>query len=446
MARQGIVQAKYLIVGNSAGGIGAVEAIREIDRTGSIAIVSDESYPVYSRPLISKYLARERTLEGMLFRAPDFNRRNSVTTLLGATVARVSPGDHTAELANGRRITWEKLLLATGGAPIVPHIAGTDKRGVFTFNTLDDARAIDEYLENVEEAVVVGGGLIGISVTEALVKRGVRVSVVEKESRVLNTILDERASLIAEDALCRAGVTILNGCTVADVLGRNAVSGVVLDSTDMLPCGMVVVAVGVSPRLDLVEGTGIKVNRGILADRTMGTSCPDVYACGDVVEAHDVVYGTHRVAPTWPNAYIGGMTAGRTMAGVETQYPGSTPMNSLNYFGLDITAAGLTVPPQGNGYQVLSRHSDGQYRSVVLKDDCVVGMICIGDIERSGILCSLIREAAPLQGLGEELLADDFGLVSLPRARWEGQLTAPAGRLVEEETERQHPEEYVSGE
>jgi NAD(P)H-nitrite reductase large subunit len=134
------------------------------------------------------------------------------------------------------------------------------------------------------------------------------------------------------------------------------------------------------------------------------------------------------------------------MAGVETEYPGSTPMNSLNYFGLDITAAGLTVPPEDNGYQVLSRHSDSQYRSVVLKDDCVVGMICIGDIERSGILCSLIREAVPLQGLEEELLADDFGLVSLPRARWEGQLTAPAGRPVAEETEGQHPEEYVSGE
>jgi len=219
-----------------------------------------------------------------------------------------------------------------------------------------------------------------------------------------------------------------------------------LDSVDMVRCSLVVVAVGVTPRLDLIEGTGIKVNRGILVDRTMATNRPDVYACGDVVEAHDVVYGTHRVAPTWPNAYIGGMTAGHNMAGIETEYPGSTPMNSLNYFGLDIAAAGLTVPPEDNGYQVLSRHSDSQYRSVVLKDDCVVGMICIGDIERSGILCSLIREAVPLQGLEEELLADDFGLITLPRARWEGRLTAPAGRPVAEETERQHPEEYVSGE
>jgi len=446
MARQGTVQTKYLIIGNSAGGIGAVEAIREVDRTGSITIVSDEPYPAYSRPLISKYLAGERTLDGMLFRTPDFYQRNSVTTLLGVRVATLLVEDRTAELDNGRRIVWEKLLIAAGGAPIVPPIEGKHKQGVFSFNTLADARAIDGSLEQVEKAVVIGGGLIGVSVTEALVKRGVSVSVVERESRILNTILDERASRIAEDALRKAGVTIIDGSTAAEVLGRETVTGVVLDSNAMLPCGLVVVAVGVSPRLDLVEGTGIKVNRGILVDRTMATTCPDVYACGDVAEAHDVVYGTNRVTPTWPNAYMSGRTAGRNMAGVETHYPGGISMNSLSYFGLDITAAGLTVPPEGNGYRVLSRHGDSQYRSVVLRDGCVVGMICVGDIERSGILCSLIREAMPLQGLDEELLADDFGLVSLPRALWEGQLTALTGKSVAEETERHHPEEYVSGE
>jgi len=187
---------KYLIIGNSAGGIGAVEAVRELDGVGTMVIISDEPHPAYSRPLISEYLAERCPLGRMLFRPPDFYEKNSVETILGQKVVRLNIKEHFVKLEDERRINWEKLLLATGGLPIMPEIEGINLKGVFTFTTLDNAKAINQFLSHFGRkvrAVVIGGGLIGVSVTEALVKRGVEVTIVEMKERVLNTILDEEA-------------------------------------------------------------------------------------------------------------------------------------------------------------------------------------------------------------------------------------------------------------
>jgi NAD(P)H-nitrite reductase large subunit len=417
-----LLKTKYLIVGNSAGGIGAVEAIREVDKEGSISIVSDEPYLSYSRPLISKYLSHERNFKGMLFRPLDFYTGNCITTMLGKRVKNLRLGEHITELESEEHIAWEKLLLATGGVPIVPKMGGTGKRGIFTFTTLDDARAIDEFIESSSKAVVVGGGLIGVSVTEALKKRGVNVTVVEMKEKILNTILDEEASTIAEKALEQAGVKIITGRTVAEITGKELVKGVTLNSGEDIPCSMVVVAIGVFPRTGLALGTEIKINRGIVVNRHMIASHPDVYSCGDVAEAYDSVYCANRLIPIWPNAYIGGRVAGFNMSGVKAEYPGGTAMNSLNYFGLDIASAGMAIPPNGDGYEALSKQSNGAYQKIVLKDDLIVGMVFVGDIEKAGIIYGLMREGVKVSSFKKALLSDNFGLVSLPRELWQRRL------------------------
>jgi len=426
VAKTRALTTRYLIIGNSAGGVGAAEAIREIDREGQITIVSDEPYPCYSRPLISKYLTKERTLETMLFRPADFYSRNNITAILGKKVKGLGLSDRTAELENGKYISWEKLLIASGGVPIVPKMEGAGKRGIFTFTTLNDAKAIDEFIENAHAAVVIGGGLIGISVTEALKKRGVKVTVVEMKDRILNTILDEQASLIAEEALKKAGIRIITGRTVAEITGKESVKGVVLDSGEEMPCSLVVVAIGVSPRIELVRGTEIKVNRGIAVNRHMATNYPNVYSCGDAAEAYDFVYGTNRLTPIWPNAYIGGRVAGYNMAGVKAEYPGGTGMNSLNYFGLDIAAAGIAILPDGDGYECITKQKDGVYQRVVLKDDQIVGMVCVGAIEKAGILFSLMRDKVKVSSFKKMLLSDNFGLISLPKELWQKRLEEEA--------------------
>ncbi|OGO06130.1 MAG: pyridine nucleotide-disulfide oxidoreductase [Chloroflexi bacterium RBG_13_54_9] len=424
------VRTKYLIIGNSGGGIGAAEAIREVDRVGSLTIISDEPYPAYSRPLISKYLTGERTLDDILFRPADFYGRNDIAFLADRHVKSLDPEAHACELEGGERMAWERLLLATGGTPIVPSMDWMGQTGVFTFTTLDDAKAIRAFLGKGDKAVVIGGGLIGVSVTEALVKRGVEVAIVEMRERILNTILDEQASSLAEDALRRADVDIITSHTVAQICGEQEVSGVVLEDGKEISCDLVVVAIGVTPRTELALGAGIKVNRGIVVDRHMATSHPNIYSCGDVAEAFDFVYGANRLTPIWPNAYIGGRTAGFNMAGMTAEYPAVTAMNSLNYFGLDIAAAGMVVPPPESSYEVLSRIADGSYRKVVLKDDLIMGMVFVGDIDKSGIVYGLMRDRVNVSSFKQELLDDDFGLASLPRQLWQERLGIPPVGLV----------------
>lgn len=420
-----ITKVKYLIIGNSAGAVGAAETIRAVDRKGDITIISDEPYPAYSRPLISKHLAKNRPLEKMLFRSADFYERNNIQTLLGSKVQKLNVVEHNIEIEGGEKIAWEKLLLATGGSPIISKIEGLEPGRFFTFIALNDAKSIDHFLSQSPRktirAVVIGGGLIGVSVTEALVARGVQVTIIEMKNFILNTMLDKETATVVAATLQQAGVNILTGRTAV----KTTADGVALDDGRELPADLIIMAIGVRPRTDLAVGTGIKINRGIVVDRHMMTSVPDIYACGDVAEAYDAVYGENRVIPIWPNAYIGGRVAGFNMAGVPTEYPGGTAMNSLNYFGLDIVSAGMVIPPD-DSYEVLARQSDRTSRRIVLKNGRVVGLAFTGNVEKSGVVHNLMKEKVDVSRFKTELLSADFGLAALPREIWQPHIAVPS--------------------
>ena len=441
---------EYLIIGNSAGGVGAAEAIREVDKVRAIAIVSDEPYPAYSRPLISEYLVNTCPLERMLFRPPDFYERNNIQAIPGQKVTGLDIDRHAIKLDDGRIIIWEKLLLATGGLPIIPKIDGIKLKGAFTFTTLDDAKAIDEFLNRYErkvKAVVIGGGLIGVSITEALAKRGIEVTIVEMKERILNTILDEEASALEEKALTEAGVEIITGHKVSKISGylSGEATGVIMDDGCQIPCEMIIVAIGVQPRTELVSNTTIKVNRGIIVNRHMTTSSPDVYACGDVAEAYDFVYNENRLTPVWPNAYIGGRVAGLNMASIPTVYQGGTAINSMKYLGVNIVSA-VIVAKLDDSYEVISQKNDHAYRKVVLKDGLVVGLVFSGDIEKSGIIYNLMKDKINVKDFKQVLVADDFGLASLPEEIWRPQLAVPNSLLDHSVTSIERHERVLVGE
>jgi len=421
---------KYVIIGNSAGAIGAAEAIRSVDEKGTLLIVSDEPYPAYSRPLIAEHLYKGSSIDRMSYRPADFYEKNNIRTILGRKATALDGTAHTVTLDDGTVIGWEKLLLATGGTPIIPPMPGVDLNGVFNFITLDDAKGISAYIKEGMKAVVIGGGLIGISVTEALTKRGVTVSIVEMKDKVLNVMLDSETSDLEEAALKEAGVGILTGHTVSrinpDYRRRDAVGGVTLDDGQEIVCDLVVVAIGVRPRTDLAKAADIEVNRGILVDSHMATSNPDVYACGDAAEAYDYVIDARRPTPIWPNAYVGGRTAGFNMAGKVHDYPGGTSMNSLKYFGQDIVSAGLVTAPD-DSYEVISRRNGHEMRKVILKDNIPVGMVFTGNIDKSGVVFGLIRDRINVGEFKEDLVAADFSLASLPEAIKQARLgTTPA--------------------
>ena len=411
---------KYVIIGGSAGGIGAVEAIREVDPAGTLTVVSDEKVPQYSRPMISEYVSREATLDTMKYRDDQFWTDNNVQTLTGRTATKIDFTKKVVELDGGEKIGYEKLLIATGGKPFVPRMEGGDKSGVFTFTELSSAESIEANLEQSKSAVVIGGGLIGVSASEALVKRGIKVTLVELKDSILNLILDKTASDMAEKVLKEAGVTVITGQTVQRILGKQddeaSVGGVVMTDGTEIACDLVVVAIGVIPRTDLVKDTELKINRGIVVDRTMQTSIPDVYACGDVAEAHDFLINGNRLLPLWPLAHLGGQVAGYNMAGKQAEYEGGTVMSSLKYFELPVIAVGNVNPQDIDNVQVLVELKPEKtvYKKILLKDNRIVGFIFLGEIEKAGILFRLLKNHVDVSAIKDTLLSEEFGIVALP--------------------------------
>ncbi|MDD4873456.1 MAG: FAD-dependent oxidoreductase [Dehalococcoidales bacterium] len=420
---------KYLIIGNSAGGIGAAEAIREVDKNGTIIIVSDEPYPAYSRPLISDYLSGKRSIEKMNYRPFDFYEKNSISTILGEKVNRVDFKNNTVTFSNGHILTWEKLLIATGGTPIVPPMDGKEARGVFTFTTLGDARAIDEYLNQKTgaNAVVIGGGLIGVSVTESLLKRGVKVSIIEMKDRVLNIILDEITSAMEDKAIRASGAEIITGHTVTKINSnsRGEVESVTLDDGKTIPCSIVIISIGIRPRLELVQNSEIKINRGIVVNMHMETSIPNVYACGDAAEAYDFIYRENRLTPIWPNAYLGGRIAGLNMSGKTAEYPGGTALNAIKYFGVYIVSAGMAASPDST-YEEVVANGESSYKKLILKEGFITGMVFSGDVDRAGIIYNLMKDRLYVNSFKNDLVTENFGLLSLPEKIWRNRLaTSP---------------------
>ena len=414
--------AKYLIVGASAAGIGAVEAIREVDPIGTITVISEEACPQYSRPMISDFVSGKADFQKMKCRTDDFWKENNTEALTEKKAVALNLTEKTVSLEDGQKVAYEKLLLATGGKPFVPKMEGSDKEGVFTFTTIKDAERLASKIDSIQakSAVVIGAGLIGISVTEALAKHGLKVTVVELQEKILSLILDAKASDIVEDVVKKAGVNIVTGQSVQKIMGKpdndSAVGSVILTKGDQIPCDLVIVAIGVIPRTELVAGTAVKTNRGIVVDNFMQTNVAGVYASGDVAEAYDFILNQNRLLPLWPLAVLEGRIAGYNMAGVKTIYAGGTNMSSLKYFGIPIVSIGLANPKEDPTLETLMKFDVERkvYKKLVLKNNVIVGMTLVNCIERAGILFHLMKNQINVKKFKKELLADDFGLAMLP--------------------------------
>ena len=411
---------KYVIVGASAAGIGAVEAIRDVDPVGTITVISEEPCPQYSRPMISDFVSGKATFQKMMCREDDFWKENAVQALTGQTAISLNLREKYVLLNNSERISYEKLLVATGGKPFVPKIDGSDKDGVFTFTKMADAEKLAEKLETARNIVVIGAGLIGVSVAEALVKRGLNVTLVELQPKILSLLLDTKGSDMMENVMRKAGVNIITGQSVQRITCKpendRAVGGVVLTKGDNVPCDIVIVAIGVIPRTELVVGTDVTLNRGIMVNNFMQTNVPDVYASGDVAETWDFALNQNRLLPLWPLAFAEGKVAGYNMAGKKTEYAGGTNMSSLKYFEVPVVSIGITNPKEETAYEILIKDDPDRnlYKKIVLKDNVIVGIILVNDVERAGILFHLMKNRVNVKKLKRDIVSDDFGLAMFP--------------------------------
>jgi NAD(P)H-nitrite reductase large subunit len=454
---------RYVIVGNGVAAISALESLRRIDRGGSassgllapaaedqpadkvgrrhrvpghpegaVTIISEEPHPFYSRPLISYLLAGEVTEDRLWLRPADFYQRMGAETMFGRRVEGVEASERRLRLDDGSTVGYDRLLVACGGRPILPPIEGAATGGVFTFTTLDEAHRLDAYLRerNPRRATVLGAGLIGLKTAEALIARGLQVTLVELADRVLSATLDARGSDLIRQGLATMGAEVFTGATISAVeSAAGRVRGVVLKDGSSFPADLVVLAVGVRPATEFLSGSSIACGRGIEVSERMETNVEGVFAAGDAVEGYDITTETSRVVATWVNAARQGRVAGANMAGAGQTFEGSLAMNAVEIAGVATISVGLTTPSAAadDGLEVLEDFDPdaGHYRKVVLKGSRIVGGVFVGDIDRSGIFTGLIRTGTDVTSFRDRLLSPDFGLVWLPKEYRKHVVTGP---------------------
>lgn len=414
----------YLIIGNSAGAVGCIEGLKSVDPTGTIGLVAEEEHHVYSRALIPYYLSGVIDKEKMYYRPADFYQRAGVAVLSGQKAAALNLDRKEVELAGGERIGYGKLLLATGGKPIYPPVDGFEKKNVFSFHSFDDLLGIEKLLPESKNAVILGGGVIGLMAAEVMQKQGLAVRVLELADRVLAPVVDETTSGIIESALREAGVELYTSNTIDRIHGGELVESITLKDGTTILCDLLIVGIGVRPRTELAEGTAITVDRGILVDQQMRTSVPGVYACGDCASIHNFVTGETQPLPLWPNAYLGGRIAAFNMAGVTRKLVSGASMNAMHFFDVNLINAGVNVTAKDSGrWNIISKlePENRVYRKFILDDNGVInGFVLVGQIKRAGIFLNLMRRKVDVREFQEDLLNEEFGYGIMPgEMRWQ---------------------------
>jgi len=408
---------QFIIIGNSAAGIAAVEAIRQRDKESKVIVISDEDYSAYCRCLISYYLAGDVKEDKILYRPESFYKENNIELLLNKKVSRVDPKKSRIICEDKSILSYDYLLIATGASPKFPSTPGIKKRGVFGFRTLKDAKEIEGQVPVTKTACILGGGLVGLKAAYALRKRNIEVKVFIKSGQVLSQMLDAEAAGLVAKRLEENGIELLFGQDVTEVIGNGDIKAVKLDSGKAIGCSLIVVGKGVQPNIDLVKDTEIKINEGIIANKLLETSTPNIYTAGDVCESFDVTLDTYSVNALWPVAVEQGRIAGANMAGDNIDYAGSLGMNSIEFFGLPVISLGIYKMPQAGGYEELkyldikaNRYATNNiYKKLILKNNIIVGGILAGDVRNSGIFLRLIREKIDVTSVKDRLLQENFG-------------------------------------
>jgi len=416
---------QIVIIGDSAAGVSAVEAIRKKDKESKIVVLSDENFPSYCRCVISDFLAGKVTEDKLIYRSNEFFKENNVELKLSTKAIKVDPkknrvvaediSDNKAEDKKARsaklQFDYDALLLATGASPKFPDLKGIQKKGVFGFRTIQDTKDILQFVTMADTACVLGGGLIGLKAAYGLKKRGLDVKVIIRSPNVLSQVTDKTSAELIQKRLSENGIEILTGRDVSEILGNGDIKAVKLDNNKVIACQIVIAAKGVRPNTEIISETEIKVNEGICVDEYMKTNIPNIYAAGDVAETFDVTLNKPSVNALWPHAVDQGKISGANISGDSIKYDGSLGMNSVEFFDLPLVSMGIYKESQN--HETLSKIYNNDYKKVVIEGNRLVGAVLVGNINHSGVFLKLIRDKIDISQIKDRLLNENFGFADI---------------------------------
>lgn len=379
---------KHTIIGNSAAGLSAVKAIRKMGDPGPIVLISAQNYNAYSPVLTTHYIAGEITRPDLFLVDDSFYRKLNVQTMLGWRAVEIDQVSRLVYLDDGSRVGYDNLLIASGAsARSLDNVDVDASEYVSTLRTVDDADKIRRTCEKAREIVVTGAGLVSLQIIEAILGRGMKITAVVGSQQVLSQQMDSEGAAIIQEKLEAQGVTILFGRSVECVVRKGDRAHVVTNFNEALPADLVVVGKGVHPNTEMVKGTGINVNNGIVVDERMRTNLEDVFAAGDVAEGKNAITGQMEVIATWLNACAQGEIAGLNMAGCPSERQGQFRENVTTILGVAVASIGLSKPEEREFKEV--RYVDlkrGVYRKFSLDGPRVVGALLVGKIEDAGVI------------------------------------------------------------
>lgn len=402
-------QTHYLIIGASHAALAALHAIRLHDAEGDVTVVTrDQSLP-YS-PTVLPYVVSGRSgPERVFLRDEEYFTRLNVKYRRGAAVESVSPAEGAVKLADGEEIGFSKLLLATGAAPALPPVPGLADVPFHVLRTLNDAIALHQVLPMTKRALVLGGGLIGMHAAENLAKGGAQVTVVEIQPHVLSGYFDADASCIIERVFAEKGVRLLTASRLAGLARQGDGCRATLADGTELDADLLLVAAGVAPVTDFLNGSGIEIDRGILVDDWMHTNAGNVWAAGDVAQARGFFEGEKIINGILPDAVGQGRIAGMAMAGDAggKPYAGGVPLNTYAFFGQQAVSVGVqesALDPSGVEVHRQLDLEAARYLKIVLKDARLAGIFGINTAFDPGVMWELILRRVDLGSVKQAFL------------------------------------------
>lgn len=380
----------YLILGNGAAGFNAAKAIRERDKTGSIVIVSNEPYAAYNRPMLTKAIVSGLEADQIAIADKGWYEENRIYQMLGRTVTAVDMKAREALLDNGGKLYFTKLIYALGSECFIPPIKGSDKSQVVAIRRLDDVRRLEKLMADGKNAVVIGGGVLGLEAAWELKKAGLSVTVLEAAPMLMGRQLDADFGELLKKIAADSGVTIHTGVTVSAISGEERVTGVALADGREFPADLVVVSAGVRANVGLAKEMGLEIGRAVMVNERMETNLPGVYACGDCAEYKGVNYAI------WPEAMEQGKTAGANAAGEATEYQAVPAALTFHGMNTELFAAGDCGKNLNLLYKTAEFRDMGrkQYRKYYFLNDRLCGVILLGDTSLMAKLTTALENHA----------------------------------------------------
>ena len=393
---------RLAVIGNGMAGVRAVEELLRINpEKFAITIIGDEPHGNYNRILLSPVLAGENTIDDIILNPPGWYEENGIELISGVAAARIDRAGRKVELADGRAVPYDRLIIATGSRPFILPVPGHDLDGVVGFRDIADVEAMVKAAREYRHAVVIGGGLLGLEAANGLMKNGMDVTVVHLMDTLMERQLDKTAGAMLRASLEERGMKFLMPAETTELVddGDSRVKALRTKDGEEIPADLVVMAAGIQPNTALAREAGIHCERGIIVNDYMMTFDPRIYAVGECVQHRGVCYGL--VAPLYEQARVlANHLGGRGWM----SYEGSVTSTKLKVTGIDLFSAGDFLGRPGAEEIVMRDDKGGVYKKLVIQDNRLAGAVLYGDTVDGSWYFQLIREGADVSEIRNRLI------------------------------------------